>query len=83
MPTARGAAPPISNQLLMRRLRVEGFFSPDFMAEGPALTERLRGWVDAGDLSMPYDVTHGLENTLDAYAKLFTGGNIGKVLVEL
>ena len=79
--TRRG--PANFDQLLMRRLRVEGFFSPDFMAEGPALTERLRGWVDAGDLSMPYDVTHGLENTLDAYAKLFTGGNIGKVLVEL
>ena len=32
---------------------------------------------------MPYDVTKGLENTLSAYEKLFTGGNIGKVIVEL
>jgi len=32
---------------------------------------------------MPYDVTSGLENTLSAYEKLFTGGNIGKVIVEL
>ena len=53
------------------------------MHEGPALTERLRGWYEAGDLVMPYDVTRGLENTLAAYAKLFTGGNIGKVIVEL
>ncbi|MFO6446409.1 zinc-binding dehydrogenase [Erythrobacter sp. NE805] len=76
-------APKEFDQVLMRRLRVEGFFSPDFMHEGPALTARLRAWHEAGDLVMPYDVTQGLENTLDAYAKLFTGGNIGKVIVEL
>ncbi|WP_086606630.1 NADP-dependent oxidoreductase [Erythrobacter donghaensis] len=71
------------DQVLMRRLRIEGFFSPDFMHEGPALTERLRAWHEAGDLVMRYDVTRGLENTLTAYAKLFTGGNLGKVIVEL
>jgi NADPH-dependent curcumin reductase CurA len=32
---------------------------------------------------MPYDITQGLENTLGAYSKLFTGGNIGKVIVEV
>jgi hypothetical protein len=76
-------APAEFDQVLMRRLRIEGFFSPDFMHEGPALTERLRAWHEAGDLVMPYDVTQGLEHTLTAYAKLFTGGNIGKVIVEL
>lgn len=76
-------APKEFDQVLMRRLRIEGFFSPDFMHEGPALTRRLREWSEAGELVMPYDVTHGLENTLTAYAKLFTGANIGKVMVEL
>lgn len=71
------------DQVLMKRLRIEGFFSPDFMGEGAALTARLREWVDAGRLALPYDVTPGLENTLDAYARLFTGSNLGKVLVEL
>jgi hypothetical protein len=71
------------DQVLMRRLRIEGFFSPDFMHEGPALTRRLREWTEGGELIMPYDVTTGLENTLTAYAKLFTGANIGKVIVEL
>ena len=71
------------DQVLMKRLRIEGFFSPDFMDQGEALTARLRQWVDAGQLSLPYDMTTGLENTLAAYARLFTGGNVGKVLVEL
>jgi NADPH-dependent curcumin reductase CurA len=76
-------APREFDQVLMRRLRIEGFFSPDFMHEGPRLTQRLLSWHEAGELVMPYDVTRGLENTLHAYAKLFTGGNIGKVIVEL
>lgn len=76
-------APREFDQILMRRLRVEGFFSPDFMHEGEALTARLREWTEAGELVMPYDVTHGLDNTVAAYRKLFTGGNIGKVIVEL
>ncbi len=79
--TRRG--PANFDQVLMKRLRVEGFFSPDFMDQGPMLTARLKTWVDAGQLSLPYDMTLGLENTLIAYTKLFTGGNIGKVLVEL
>lgn len=76
-------APAEFDQVLMRRLRIEGFFSPDFMHEGPRLTQRLKAWHEAGELVMPYDTTQGLENTLHAYAKLFTGGNIGKVIVEL
>ena len=76
-------APREFDQVLMRRLRIDGFFSPDFMHEGPALTRRLREWTEAGELVMPYNVTTGIESTLTAYAKLFTGANIGKVIVEL
>ena len=76
-------APKEFDQVLMRRLRIEGFFSPDFMDQGERLTAQLKEWVDAKALAMPYSVTRGLENTLSAYEKLFTGGNIGKVIVEL
>lgn len=81
--TGNRTRPAEFDQVLMRRLRIEGFFSPDFMDKGPELTARLREWLDAGELTMPYDVTPGIENVLAAYGKLFSGGNIGKVLVEL
>ena len=71
------------DQVLMRRLRIEGFFSPDFMHHGPELTARLREWYDAGTLALPFDTTRGLENTLVAYRRMLTGGNVGKVIVEL
>lgn len=71
------------DQILARRLQVTGFFSPDFAHRGPELTARLRGWTDAGKLVTPFDETAGLENVLSAYARLFTGANIGKVVVRV
>jgi len=79
----RGHGPEQFDQVLMKRLRIEGFFIPDFFHEGPRLTEQLRQWVEAGLLFTPFDVTRSLEHTLEAYAKLFQGANIGKVLVDL
>lgn len=71
------------DQVLMRRLSITGFFSPDFAARGPEYEALLRPWLDAGTITLPFDETAGLENMLGAYAKLFTGANIGKVIVKL
>lgn len=79
----RATGPSNFDQILMKRLRIEGFFSPDFMDQGERLTAQLKGWLDEGLIDTPFDVTGGLENSLAAYDKLFTGGNIGKVLVKL
>lgn len=81
---AAGAPGPARfDQILMRRLTVTGFFSPDFAARGESINRIMRRWHDEGRVQMPFDVTHGLENVLVAYRKLFTGGNIGKVIVTL
>lgn len=71
------------DKILMKRLTVTGFFSPDFADQGDRLTATLRGWYEEGKLSSPFDETHGLDNMLTAYTKLFTGGNIGKTIVVL
>ena len=71
------------DQILMRRLRVEGFFIPDFLERGAEFLPRLRAWLDAGQLAMRFDVTEGIENVLVAYERMLTGRNIGKVLVRL
>jgi hypothetical protein len=42
----------------------------------------MRRWLDDGRISLRFDVTQGLPNVLTAYRKLFSGGNIGKVIVE-
>ena len=71
------------DQVLMRRLSIAGLFSPDFAHRGPEYNALLQPWLRAGRITLPFDITTGLENLLTAYAKLFTGGNIGKVLVKL
>ena len=79
----RGRGPQHFDQILMKRLRIEGFFSPDFMDQGAELTVQLAKWHDQGLIDTPFDVTDGIEKVLIAYEKLFTGGNIGKVLVKV
>lgn len=79
----RGQGPENFDQILMKRLRIEGFFCPDFMDRGDKLTAQLKEWLDQGLIDTPFDVTDGVENVLSAYDKLFSGGNIGKVLVKL
>ncbi|GGN58787.1 NADP-dependent oxidoreductase [Novosphingobium indicum] len=71
------------DQILMRRLRVEGFFIPDFLERGAEFMPQLREWLDAGNLTMHFDETQGIENVLTAYERMLTGKNIGKVLVKL
>ncbi len=71
------------DQILMKRLKIEGFFSPDFYARESELNPLLRRWAASGALKLPFDVNVGLESTITAYTKLFTGENIGKVVVEL
>jgi len=71
------------DQILMRRLRVEGFFIPDFLERGAEFIPQLRTWLDAGALKMRFDETQGIENVLVAYERMLTGRNIGKVIVKL
>jgi NADPH-dependent curcumin reductase CurA len=71
------------DQILMKRLRIEGFFSPDFYAREGEISPILKRWNEAGQLKLPFEVSHGLEATPEAFTKLFTGANVGKVVVEL
>lgn len=71
------------DQILMKRLTMTGFFSPDFYHRGPSVNHVMRPWYEAGKIKMVFDETVGLENTLSAYAKLFTGSKLGKALVRV
>ena len=43
----------------------------------------MKRWYKEGKITLPFDVTEGLENTLVAYGRMLTGKNTGKVLVDL
>ena len=69
--------------ILMKRLRFEGFFSPDFYHREPEINPILKNWNEHGLLKLPIETTDGLENLAVAYSKLFEGTNIGKVVVKV
>jgi NADPH-dependent curcumin reductase CurA len=71
------------DQVLMRRLRIEGFFIPDFLHRGAEFLPQLRAWHDSGQLAVRFDESRGIENVLVAYERMLTGKNIGKVVVKL
>lgn len=71
------------DQVLMRRLRIEGFFIPDFLHRGAEFMPVLRQWLDQGKLAMRFDETAGLENVLVAYDRMLSGKATGKVIVKV
>ncbi|WP_225009142.1 NADP-dependent oxidoreductase [Novosphingobium percolationis] len=71
------------DQVLMRRLRIEGFFIPDFLHRGAEFLPVLRQWHDEGRLAVPLDQSEGIENTLVAYDRMLSGKAIGKVIVQV
>jgi len=71
------------DQILMRRLRVEGFFIPDFLERGAEFLPTLREWMDEGKLVSQLDETRGLENVLIAYDRMLSGKSLGKVIVDI
>ena len=44
---------------------------------------QLRAWLDAGTLAMHFDETDGIDSVLTAYARMLTGGTMGKAIVRI
>lgn len=69
--------------MIRRRLTVTGFAMPDHWDEVPAMTEKLLGYFTAGKLKYRAHKLQGLESAIEGINLLFTGGNTGKLMVEL
>jgi NADPH-dependent curcumin reductase CurA len=70
-------------QLVIQRSRMEGFLVFDYLERYPEAAAQLSHWVRAGDLHYRVEVMEGLEAAPRALQALFTGGNTGKLLVQL
>jgi NADPH-dependent curcumin reductase len=80
---AKLAGPARFANILMKRVKLQGFIITDYLkrfAEGRA---QLAQWLGAGQLKYQVDVVRGLENAPRAVGKLFTGENKGKLLVQV
>jgi NADPH-dependent curcumin reductase CurA len=69
--------------LLAKTATMQGFNALDEWAHFDAAFDALRGWEQQGLLAHRETVYDGLESCVDALNGLFTGANIGKMLVKV
>jgi NADPH-dependent curcumin reductase CurA len=69
--------------LIARRGRMEGFIILDYIPRFPEAQAEMGAWVAEGKIKYATHIVKGLEHAPDALNLLFTGGNTGKVIVEV
>ncbi len=69
--------------LIIKRARMEGFIVSDFMPRFPEAAMQIAQWVGEGKVKYAVDVVEGLENATTAINRLFTGANMGKLVVKV
>jgi NADPH-dependent curcumin reductase CurA len=70
-------------QVLIKRLRVEGFIILDYASKFMDAGKQLGMWKMTGRLKDKQTVVKGLEKAPEAINMLFRGDNLGKLVVEL
>lgn len=71
------------SNLLMRRTLVKGFIVIDYLNRFPEGLQAMAGWLMEGKLKFETDVVQGLENAPASLERLFSGKNLGKLVVQV
>ncbi|MGB3722613.1 MAG: NADP-dependent oxidoreductase, partial [Pacificimonas sp.] len=79
----QGGAPGYWETMLMRRLTVRGFIVTDFADRFAESSAALGGWMAEGKLKTRQDVRRDLAKADEHVKLLYSGGNFGKLLVEV
>ncbi|HST16619.1 MAG TPA: NADP-dependent oxidoreductase [Gaiellaceae bacterium] len=78
-----GAGPRNLGLIVTKRLRVQGFIVTDHRDRFGAFLEEVGPWVRDGRLAYRETIVDGIDNVPSAFAGLFRGDNIGKMLVRV
>ncbi len=78
--------PPGPNNLILAvgmELTLRGFIVSSYMSRMPDFLRDMGGWVQSGKIRWRETVHEGIEKAPDAFIGLFTGENVGKMIVRL
>lgn len=66
-----------------KRIKMQGFIVSDFMDMREQFYADMGAWAREGKIKWEETVENGVENAPTAFLNLFTGANLGKMLVKL
>lgn len=66
-----------------KRIKMQGFIVTDFMDMREQFYADMGAWVREGKVKWEETVENGIENAPQAFLNLFSGANLGKMLVKL
>lgn len=70
-------------QIIMKKLKIEGFIVFEHWAHYPEFAKQMGQWLAEGKVTAEQTVYEGLSNAPDAFIGLFEGKNRGKMIVKL
>lgn len=70
-------------ELLIRRIRVQGFIILDYLSRFPLAQLRMLWWLKRGRIKDRHTLVRGLDSAPRALMQLFNGENLGKLIVEI
>ena len=71
------------SQILMKRVRVEGFIILDYLPRWSEAINDIGQWLNQGKIKYALEIVEGLENAPSAILKLFDGNKKGKLVVKV
>jgi hypothetical protein len=74
---------PSLTNVLMKRARIEGFIVIDYFPRFGEFVAEMGPWVAQGKIKYDTTIVPGIENALTSLDMLFTGGNTGKLLIQV
>jgi NADPH-dependent curcumin reductase CurA len=70
-------------QVIVKRASLHGFLILDYVARFPEGGAEIARWIASGQVRVDEHIEHGLENAYAAFMKLFSGGNRGKLVLQI
>ncbi len=70
-------------QIIIKKLKIEGFIVFEHWDGYPAFVQQMGQWIQEGKVSWKETVYNGIAEAPEAFIGLFTGKNTGKMLVKL
>jgi NADPH-dependent curcumin reductase CurA len=81
--TTAVAGPSNLASIVGKRLKMQGFIVTDYMPRASEFYAEMGRWIAGGTIKWEETVVNGIENAPNAFIGLFSGENMGKMLVRL